>query len=474
MAAPGLDDAPADDSSELNAHGHPTALDADTERAVLTTLARFEQRFGTGVVTTNLIVQVAIYCVMAQLPEVHAGIDAFSVWSKGATQNVLNTVLRQLAHVNGEGWLRSFQRRHRAKLRKVTARRPLEHYKAGKLQPEMVLVHLRNVFQAEALAQIQRRMAAGIVVDGFVRYKNIVQAEDSSDVGPPDSLLEVREVRDGDGVKKVVYVKALDEPLEHVDAKLRFALDETPITPDAPMLKTYTTTTGRAVPLSRGRASIWTLMPVLCGDGSVLSTLLLQRCLSVPVDTGKMTGGAGILVGATENAQQTDEMWLQFADQWLPLTGTAWDNPGLVFIDGHTAHVTRAFIDKCAQHGLYLVIEPSHTSLLLQVADVGVNRFVKTQYAKEYSSRVIECAVFNITFDDTQRVACLVNTVQALKKQPQLIIRCFHKVGLLCGYNDVHSLFPPSKFNNGTPLRDKRLPQVAHGTRALRHGFFYL
>ena len=73
-------------------------------------------------------------------------------------------------------------------------RRALKHHKAAKHQIEMVVVHFRNVYQVEALAQIQRYAArTGRIVPGFVRFEKIIQQENSGLVGVPSSLLEVRE-----------------------------------------------------------------------------------------------------------------------------------------------------------------------------------------------------------------------------------------------------------------------------------------
>jgi len=276
-------------------------------------------------------------------------------------------------------------------------------------------------------------------VPGFTRFENIIQREVNNEVQLPDSLLEVR-----DGI---IYVTDLNEPLEHVSAELRFALDETPIVPDAPMLKAYTTS--NRVPLSRGRASIWTLLPVLSANGNVIATLLLQRCQSVPVDVAKFVSMNNLCISATENAQQSDVSWLNFAEVWLPLCGTTWENPGFVYIDGHSSHITRAFIHLAAKHAIYVVVEPSHTSIILQVADVGINRFLKTRYCQEYTASICASGVTGKVFDDAERIGCVVRTLLALQASPELITSCFHKAGLLTGYNDISSHFAPAKFNAG-------------------------
>lgn len=318
--------------------------------------------------------------------------------------------------------------------------------------------HSRNVYFAEALAQVQRKCASSNkMVSGFARFENIIQLDVENETSTSDSLLEVR--------NGVLYVTAINEPLEHMSASCRFALDETPIVPDSPRLKTYTT--GNRVPLSQGRASIWTLLPVLCGNRSILATLLLQRCQSVSVDAATFSATNDLCIAATENAQQTDDMWLEFANVWLPLCGTSFKNPEFVYIDGHSSHVTRSFIQLAATHGLYVIIEPSHTSMILQVADVGINRLLKLQYSKEYTAILCAYSVLQKTFDDTERLGCVVRTVVALKEERNLIVDCFRKCGLLSGYRDLSVHFPVSTFNSGIPLRDINLPQV--NTAYIKH-----
>ena len=159
-------------------------------------------------------------------------------------------------------WIRSFLNRHKAVVRKKSQRRALETYKAAKHQIELVLRHFRNVYQAAAKAQIQRHVAkTGSIVPGFVRFHNILQQELSSSIGLSEYLLEER-----DGI---LFVKPLGVSLEHVNASMRIALDETPIAPDSPVLIAYTTQNSTS--LARGKASIRTLLPVLSRDGRVLA-----------------------------------------------------------------------------------------------------------------------------------------------------------------------------------------------------------
>ena len=138
----------------------PTILSAGMEKRIIHSLSQFENRFGTGIVTPLLIESVASYEVLAQLPELHVTGDIASLWKSNDVQNRINVVLRQISSVSKEGWMRSFLKRHKTEIRRSIHRRALERHKAAKHQIELVLTHLRNMYQAEALAQIQRKMAA--------------------------------------------------------------------------------------------------------------------------------------------------------------------------------------------------------------------------------------------------------------------------------------------------------------------------
>lgn len=157
----------------------------------------------------------------------------------------------------------------------------------------------------------------------------------------------------------------------------RFVLGETPVNPDSSLLKD--SKTYNSAPLSKGCTSIWTVMHFICGSGDIVASKSLQRCLSVPVDVAKLTSANEVCVAATDNKQQSEECWVNLGQVWLPRSNTYFINPGLVLIYGNSSKVTRELIELTVRHALYVIEEPSHTSISLQVTDVGLNRFLKTQ-----------------------------------------------------------------------------------------------
>lgn len=144
----------------------------------------------------------------------------------------------------------------------------------------------------------------------------------------------------------------------------------------------------------------------------------------------------------------------------IPKCGTSFQNPGLIYIDEHSTHVIASFIQFDAQHGLQVVIKPSHTIMILQVADVRINRFLKQCYCREYTAAMCANAVVKRKFDDKDRISCVVRSVLALKKEQQQSVGCSAKSGLLSGYNDLYKHFVLVMFNVSIPLRDLNLPKL--------------
>ena len=114
----------------------------------------------------------------------------------------------------------------------------------------------------------------------------------------------------------------------------------------------------------------------------MLASFLLQLCQSFPVDAAKFTASNDLCVPAKENARQYGDSWINFSRIWLPTSNATFENTGIVLVDGHSSHVNTAFIEIAAQHSIYVMVEPSHTSKLLQVADVVVKNFIKQTYER--------------------------------------------------------------------------------------------
>lgn len=95
-----------------------------------------------------------------------------------------------------------------------------------------------------------------------------------------------------------------------------------------------------------------------------------------------------IYIASTENTQQSEQTWSNFSNMWLPLCGESKSFTVIVFIDGDTTHITSNFIKQCATHLFYVVVKQSHTSMILQVSDLGIERCLKMRYDTEYTSTI--------------------------------------------------------------------------------------
>lgn len=76
--------------------------------------------------------------------------------------------------------------------------------------------------------------------------------------------------------------------------------------------------------------------------------------------------------------------------------------------------MTSTFIELSEEYSIYVIIEPSKTSIALQVADLGVNRFLKKRYEQEYTVFICSSNVTGKVFDDVERIGCVVRSTNGL------------------------------------------------------------
>lgn len=112
---------------------------------------------------------------------------------------------------------------------------------------------------------------------------------------------------------------------------------------------------------------------------------------------------------------------MNFAKIWLPMCETSFEELVFVYSDGHSSHITSEFIALTATHGLYVTVKPSHASILLQVAYLGVNRFLKKEYEREYNALMLSCNVSRKAFDDFERRGCVVRSLNTFKEKRSII-----------------------------------------------------
>ena len=97
-----------------------------------------------------------------------------------------------------------------------------------------------------------------------------------------------------------MFVKPLGVYLEHGNASMRIAIDETLTVSHSLVLNAYIIRNSTS--LARRKTFVLTLVPVLCGDGRGLVSMLLRRCLIMPIGAMKYTASNRICIAALENA----------------------------------------------------------------------------------------------------------------------------------------------------------------------------
>lgn len=76
----------------------------------------------------------------------------------------------------------------------------------------------------------------------------------------------------------------------------------------------------------------------------------------------------------------------------------------------------------CAKYSVYIVVEPSRKSMFIQVADLGINRFIKSVYGRMYTSSLCLFRANGRGFDDLELAGCVVRSLNSLKKNADLIL----------------------------------------------------
>lgn len=94
------------------------------------------------------------------------------------------------------------------------------------------------------------------------------------------------------------------------------------------------------------------------------------------------------------------------------------------------------------------------------MADIGINLFTKEQYSGEFTSGMCTVNVSGGLFYDGVRIGCIVRMILVLKDKKELILNCLENCGLLYGYKDVATYFPPTLFNYAVLLRVTNLTKV--------------
>jgi hypothetical protein len=420
--------------------GRPTTLTPEEEEMVIQGSRDFEAIY--GIITRFTLKTEARQVALRRRDEAERLSD--EVWECEA--------LLRFVRVGGEKWLKGFLKRH-PEITISQTKRPIEMARAAKTQPEIVLQHFRNVAHTQALCQIQRKLANGVRVEGWIlsESEGLVTREGGLGRDPGTDVLEVREVKEG--VFKL-FVKPLGEELQKMDPRLIAALDEKPLIPDCPASEKISTCGVRHM-IGCNRSSSWTVSPVLLASGRLLLSQLIVRGGSFSSETVKKCS-KNMMIHRAENGVQSDRSWLEFGEAWMKKMDSSLSDPGIVFVDGHSSHLTRAFTRLAARHSLFVICEPSNLSILLQTGDNGANAFIGSEYAREYSSIF---AVLDGALSIDHRIEAILRVMNRLDEKKDLIKHSFHAVKLTGDVSDCVGWLP-QQFSIGRPYRSPALPKV--------------
>ena len=94
----------------------------------------------------------------------------------------------------------------------------------------------------------------------------------------------------------------------------------------------------------------------------------------------------------------------------------------------------------------------------MQIANIGVNRFLKSAYQRECTKFLCSTTYLkrlSTTLNDSDDV---IRTILQLGREHKTFVNCFTKCGLLSGYKEVKNHFHTTFFSAGIKIRDGKLP----------------
>lgn len=95
--------------------------------------------------------------------------------------------------------------------------------------------------------------------------------------------------------------------------------------------------------------------------------------------------------------------------------------------------------------------------MIMQVAYIGLNRFIQHEFEKEYTSIFWSNAVTGQRVTVVDLIMCIVQYIQTLKRKGDIITLCFRKAGYFVPLNELPKSFTPDRLDLEKMCRDERL-----------------
>lgn len=144
----------------------------------------------------------------------------------------------------------------------------------------------------------------------------------------------------------------------------------------------------------------------------------------------------------------------------------------IIHFDGHMSRLTTRVRDICIANNIVPVLIPSHTSMIHQAADCGVQAMTQTLYERAVMRSVCDVVVslrsqlrVRVLTNPLQPIkttdifSCLFKTVIELAKKTDVLRAAFTKVGIVNGAIDATS-FTTKTYKVGASFRDPSMPAV--------------
>ena len=220
-----------------------------------------------------------------------------------------------------------------------------------------------------------------------------------------------------------------------------FNLDETGVTtvqkPKAVVAAIGTKSVGSITSGERGE--LVTVVYAVCAAGYALAPLLIFPRVNYR-DHFIRGGPPGCIGKASRSGWINTEIFVEFLEHIVQLTGCTPERKILIIMDNHESHISIAVIDKARALGIVLLTIPPKTSHKLQPLDVAVFNPFKTGFNKAMDNWMRCNPGKTVTIYD---IPALVNEAQMVAMTPRNITSGFHSTGSWPYNSDI---FPETAF----------------------------
>lgn len=176
------------------------------------------------------------------------------------------------------------------------------------------------------------------------------------------------------------------------------------------------------------RGTLSTIIPAISAAGDCLPPFVIMKGKSPSDDLINEAKDHGMHIASTKTGYIETEVFIEFLNHFEKHRTKIPGQNCILFLDGHSTHVSIEAIEFCRDHGIEMVCLPPHSSHRLQPLDTHFNKALKSLWCKaiEKFLRTTE----STSLSREQFMKLLTSVWDEMKEKRGLIVDAFSYCGL--------------------------------------------